>query len=217
MVGCGLVREGTLTGVYAAPNMPETPAPSDAIITIPNLLTFFRLGLTPLFLWAALGLDNMGLAVGITFLGVATDLIDGRIARRFGLVSKLGIALDPLADRLGIAAAALVLLVQDLAPWWAVVAVIGRDAALVLIGVPILKARGIPIPAVSRVGKWGSFLTSMAFAAFLSSGITSITDPNDLLRGAAFVLFIVGIPLYWMAGAGYIRAGLTGLRDSGGG
>lgn len=194
--------------------MTQQQVPSDAILTIPNLLTFFRLGLTPLFLWAALGLDNMGLAVGIAFLGVATDLVDGKIARRFGQVSKLGIALDPLSDRLGIAAAAIVLLVQDLAPWWAVVAVLGRDALLVLIGVPLLKARGIPIPAVSRVGKWGSFATSLSFALFLASGVTDVRDPNDAIRIAAFVLFFIGVPLYWAAGAGYIKAGLAGLREA---
>jgi len=192
--------------------MSEEVVPSDAILTVPNLLSLFRIGLTPLFLWAALGLSNMGLAVGFAFLGVATDLVDGKIARRFDQVSKLGIALDPLSDRLGIAAAAIVLLAKHLAPWWAVGAVLGRDATLLLIGVPVLKARGIPIPPVSRIGKIASFATSLCFGLFLASGVASTHDPNTALRWAGFVFFFAGVPLYWLAGAGYVRAGLSGLR-----
>ena len=50
--------------------------PSDAILTVPNLLTFFRLCLIPVFLYAAIGLDNMGFAVVIAALGFITDLVD---------------------------------------------------------------------------------------------------------------------------------------------
>ena len=90
------------------PDQASAP-PSDAILTVPNLLTFFRLGLIPVFLYAAIGAGNMGWAVVIAALGFVTDLVDGKIARRYGQVSKLGIALDPLSDRLGLASGAPVL------------------------------------------------------------------------------------------------------------
>jgi len=60
---------------------------------------------------------------------------------------------------------------------------------LVLVGVPILKARKIAIPPVSKVGKYGSFLTSLCFGVFVASGITDIHRPNGALHATGLALF----------------------------
>jgi len=194
----------------------EQPAPTleptDAILTVPNLLTFLRLGMIGPFLWLALGPDRVDLAALVAFAGLATDLIDGKIARRYGQVTKLGIALDPLSDRLGLAAGAAVLIVHDLAPLWAILAVVGRDALLVVIGAPLMKARGIELPPVSKAGKWGSFAVSLAFGLFLASAFGGVDDPARPVQIAAWVFFGIGVPMYWAAGAGYVRTGLVALR-----
>jgi cardiolipin synthase len=192
---------------------PVSPTPSDAILTVPNLLTFFRLGLIPVFLYAAIGLDNMALAVLIAILGFVTDLVDGKIARRFGQVSKLGIALDPLSDRLGLASGAAVLIIKHLAPLWVVLVVIARDALLVLVGAPVLKARGLPIPPVTRVGKYGSFAVSVMFGLFLASGIHSSVHPSHAIRDAAWVFVVISIPLYFTSGFGYVRAAFSSMQQ----
>jgi cardiolipin synthase len=194
----------------------ETREPSDAILTVPNLLTFFRLGLVPVFLWVGLGPDRMDLALSIAVLGVLTDLADGRIARRYGQISRLGVALDPLADRLALASGAVVLIVHELAPLWAILLVLGRDVLLVVVGLPILKAAGAPIPPVSLVGKIGSFAISVTFALFLASGIPDVADQNDL-RGVAIALAVVSMPLYYVSALGYVRAGIEALRAKRGG
>jgi len=190
--------------------------PSDAILTVPNLLTFFRLGLIPVFLYAAIGRDNMGFAVIIAALGFITDLVDGKIARRYGQVSKLGIALDPLSDRLGLASGAAVLIVKHLAPLWVVLVVIARDAVLVLVGAPVLKARGLPIPPVTRVGKYGSFAVTVMFGLFLASGIHNSVHPTRATRDAAFVFVVISIPLYYASGAGYVRSAFSSMKDRNG-
>ncbi len=194
---------------------PASP-PSDAILTVPNLLTFFRLGLIPLFLWVSLGANNMGWAVIIAALGFITDLVDGKIARRFGQVSKLGIALDPLSDRLGLASGAAVLIVKHLSPLWVVLVVVARDALLVLIGAPVLKARGLPIPPVTRVGKYGSFAVSVMIGLFLASGIHNISHPTHSIRLAAWVFVVISLPLYYASGLGYVRAALTSMKQQNG-
>lgn len=191
----------------------EARAPSDAILTIPNLLTFFRLALTPLFLWLALGPDNIGGAVTIAFVALGTDLVDGKIARRYGQISKLGIRLDPLSDRLGLASGAAVLIIHDLAPLWGVVAIVARDVLLVLVGAPLLKARGAPIPPVSRVGKYGSFAVSLCFGFYLLSGVRDVADPIDALAWIGFAFLLIGAPLYYVSGAGYVRSGLAALSE----
>jgi len=190
-----------------------TTPPSDAILTVPNLLTFFRLALIPLFLYVTLALDNIGMGVIFAVVGFVTDLVDGKIARRFGQISKLGIALDPLSDRLALASGALVLIVKDLAPLWVVLVIVARDALLVLIGAPVLKARGLPIPPVTKVGKYGSFSVSMTFALFLASGISSSAHPSQALKAAAWVFVAIAIPLYYASGLGYVRAALASMRD----
>lgn len=193
---------------------PQSPQPSDAIWTVPNVLTFIRLGLTPLFLFLALGQRNIGGAFAAAFTGLITDLADGRIARRFGQISRLGIVLDPLADRLALLAAALVLIVHDLAPLPLIIAAIARDLALLLVGLPVLRARRVPIPPVSRLGKVASFGVSLAFGTYLAAAIPGIETPWLGVRTAATVLAAIWVPAYYLSAFGYIRAGLSDLSRS---
>jgi len=193
--------------------MTDARTPSDAILTVPNLLSFFRLGLTPIFLWVALVPDNIGAAFALAFMAFVTDLADGKIARRFGQISKLGIQLDPLSDRLGLAAGAAVLIVHDLAPLWVILLVLARDVALLVVGAPLLKARGIPIPPVSRIGKYGSFGVSLGFGVLLLSGVTSVEAPITWVRAVGLSSLAIGIPLYYAAAFGYVRVGLSSLKD----
>lgn len=70
------------------------------MITIPNILTICRIFMIPIFIWLYCCRRNNLLAIGILVLSGATDMLDGWIARRFHMVSPLGKALDPIADKL---------------------------------------------------------------------------------------------------------------------
>ena len=70
------------------------------IWTIPNVLSFFRLLLVPFIIWAYVGLHNNPLTITLLAVSALTDILDGQIARRFNMVSDLGKALDPVADKL---------------------------------------------------------------------------------------------------------------------
>ena len=80
----------------------------DRLLTVPNLLSVFRLGLIPPLCRLAAADDTSGAALVLLLSGL-TDALDGPIARRFGQVSDLGKALDPLADKLTQLAAGLCL------------------------------------------------------------------------------------------------------------
>ncbi len=69
------------------------------ILTIPNILSVFRLCLIPIIVWLY-GKKEYGLAIGILLLSGITDILDGWIARHFDMVSDLGKVLDPAADKL---------------------------------------------------------------------------------------------------------------------
>ena len=70
------------------------------IITVPNLLSFFRFCLIPVIIWSYCVKENPLLAGEILLLSGLTDLADGYIARRFHMISNLGKILDPVADKL---------------------------------------------------------------------------------------------------------------------
>lgn len=70
------------------------------ILTIPNILSFFRLALIPIFVQAYCGAEQYGLTAALLVISGVTDVLDGFIARHFDMVSDLGKALDPVADKL---------------------------------------------------------------------------------------------------------------------
>lgn len=70
------------------------------ILTVPNLLSFFRLLLIPVIVWLYCVRKDYSLALGVLVLSGLTDIADGIIARKFDLVSDFGKALDPVADKL---------------------------------------------------------------------------------------------------------------------
>ena len=70
------------------------------IFTIPNVLSMIRLLMIPLIIWLYIAKEEYLLTAGVVLLSGATDVIDGFIARKFNMVSALGKALDPVADKL---------------------------------------------------------------------------------------------------------------------
>jgi len=75
-------------------------SPKQQVFTLPNLLSFLRLWMIPLILWLYCGKQADGLALLVLMLSALTDVADGIIARKWNLVSDLGKALDPAADKL---------------------------------------------------------------------------------------------------------------------
>lgn len=72
---------------------------SDKVWTIPNIMSMFRLVLVPFIIWAYVGLDHVPLTIILLALSALTDMLDGPIARKFNMISDLGKALDPFADK----------------------------------------------------------------------------------------------------------------------
>lgn len=70
------------------------------ILTIPNLLSFFRLCLIPVMIWLYTVQENYGLTTLVLLLSGLTDVVDGIIARKYNMVSDFGKAFDPVADKL---------------------------------------------------------------------------------------------------------------------
>ena len=95
-------------------------APEKRILTIPNLLSFARLLGVPVFLWLVLVPEADVWAFALLVAAGASDWFDGYLARALDQRSDLGVLLDPLADRLYIAATLVALAIRDIIPWWLV-------------------------------------------------------------------------------------------------
>ncbi len=100
-------------------------------MTVPNLITSLRIILVPIFIIYLLN-DNLLSALIVFVLAGVSDAADGLVARLFNQKSKLGAILDPIADKILLNAAFVVLAVQDLAPSWLTVIVISRDILIML-------------------------------------------------------------------------------------
>lgn len=180
----------------------KPPEPSDRVWTIPNVITFVRLALIPVFIWVGLG-ENVAAAWVIGFIAGSTDFIDGKVARRLGQVSKLGIAMDPLSDRFLIFAFAWIALVRNFTPAdWTIWVVVARDAAL-LASLPFIAKLGIERPAVSWFGKAGTMGIMGGFGFFMAAHIPD--QPNDFLTLIGWLCYIPGLLFSYIAAAGYVR------------
>lgn len=103
---------------------------SNDIYTIANIVTVLRLILVPFFFAVLINGNHDTLAFFLFAVAASTDWLDGQIARRTGTVTALGKAIDPLVDRLLIAAGVLGLYIEHRLPLWIVVVLFARDAYL---------------------------------------------------------------------------------------
>ena len=104
------------------------------ILTIPNLLSAFRVLLVPLIVWLYCGMGNYPLTAWVLVLSGVTDIADGFIARRFHMVSDLGKVLDPIADKLTQTAALGCLLTRFPAIWWLLGVLVVKETVMAVTG-----------------------------------------------------------------------------------
>ena len=179
----------------------EGQAERARIWTIPNVLSFLRLGSVPIFIWLFVN-DYEEAAVILYGIGASTDFFDGVIARRFDQVSELGKLLDPLADRIFIVALCVALVARGALPWGLALAIIGRDI-LILSLWPLIDRRRIERIRVNRVGKLAT--ANLLFGlTWLALGETSF-PLAELGETLGMIFTVAGAVLYWVAGAMYAR------------
>ena len=137
------------------------------IITIPNILSFFRLCLIPLILWQYVGMQNYFNALYLLALSGLTDIVDGIIARKFHMVSDLGKALDPVADKLTQIAMLFCLVTRFPYMWIPLVLLVVKELFAGITGLMMVK-RGTVIGAdwhgkVTTVLLYGTMLVHLAW------------------------------------------------------
>ena len=136
---------------------------------IANIITVVRILLAPLFVWLVLLDDGEHgiwrfVAAGLFIAAIATDGLDGALARKRNLVTNSGIILDPIADKILIGGALIALALVAELPWWVVIVILAREIGITLFRLMALADRVIP---ASRGGKLKTVLQAVTLSSWL--------------------------------------------------
>ncbi|MBS6395746.1 MAG: CDP-diacylglycerol--glycerol-3-phosphate 3-phosphatidyltransferase [Clostridiales bacterium] len=156
-------------------------------MNLPNKLTVLRVLMIPFFVLFALvdlvpGYSNY-IAVGIFIVASLTDLLDGKIARKYNLVTNFGKFMDPLADKLLVCAALICLVSTDMLPAWMVIVIISRE--FIISGFRLVASDNGVVIAASY---WGKFKTTFQMLMIIV-----------LLLDLGGVFDMIGQVLVWIA------------------
>ena len=148
-----------------------------SVVTIPNLLTFLRMALIPVFA-SLLFYEYIGLALLVFIVAGVSDGVDGFIARRFKQESELGTIIDPIADKLLMTTAFIILALPNVlqpnhrVPFWVTAAVIGRDVLIIAVAGAINIMTGFHGFKPSWLGKLSTLVQVAAVVLILFSAIS---------------------------------------------
>ncbi len=176
------------------------PAP---LAQLPNALTVFRFALIPFFvaLMLAEGGEGSYVTAAVFALAGATDQLDGWLARRWRVESQFGKLADPLADRLMIDAAVILLWRDGRLPWPALAVILVRDGVL-LLATPLALRRGYEFE-VNFLGKTATWILYASLVGVIASGEDTAW---------ALVLFWAGVAVALAAAAQYVASAGRTMR-----
>ena len=175
-------------------------------MTLADQLTVARASAVPfvvaLFVWHFPGHDYW--ATGVFIAAMATDQIDGWLARRGGRATALGSLLDPVADKILVLAVLIVLIDQNVFPGWMVAAIVAREFLVSGLRLAALE-RGVVIHArdLGKLKTWAQAVAA-AVGGFAAAGAWS--------DSAAWWTLLVALVLTWVSGLDYARSAPSVLR-----
>lgn len=152
---------------------------SSKLLTIPNILTFMRMALIPVFA-SLLVYGYMGAALAVFVIAGVSDGVDGFLARKFNQESELGTIMDPIADKLLMTTAFIILTIPGIlppvrhlpVPFWVTAAVIGRDVLIIAVAGAINIMTGFRGFQPSWLGKASTLVQVIGVTLILISSVT---------------------------------------------
>ena len=172
----------------------------------PNQITIARILALPPAIWSLYQAGTIWQFISwIIFFCIAmSDVVDGRLARSSGQITEMGKFLDPIADKLMIAAAMIPLSMLDRFPWWATIAILFRE-----VGITIFRAVVISSGVIhaNRGGKMKTLAQNLGVGWF-------ILPLPDFLDWFKFGWLYVAVALTYITGYWYIRAWVAYRQDS---
>lgn len=151
--------------------MTAKPAPAASAWNLPNILTGLRIVLVPFFAWDLIGDHNAGgqtalrwIAVVLFCVAIYTDKLDGDLARSRGLITNFGKIADPIADKLLLGTALILLSAFGELWWWVSIIVLVREIGITVLRFAVIRHGVMP---ASRGGKLKTVLQTVAVLLYL--------------------------------------------------
>ena len=178
-------------------------------MNLPNKLTIFRVILIPFFVFFLLapyfeGYGNY-IAVAIFIVASITDFLDGKIARKYNLVTNFGKFMDPLADKLLVCSALICLIQLELIPAWVVIIIIARE--FIISGFRLVASDNGVVIAASY---WGKFKTAFQMLTVI---VLILNIPNKVFTILGTALIYVSLALTVISLIDYIAKNKDVLKD----
>ena len=178
-------------------------------MNLPNKLTLFRVILLPFFVFFLLtpyfeGYGNY-IAVAIFIVASITDFLDGKIARKYNLVTNFGKFMDPLADKLLVCSALICLIQLESIPAWVVIIIIARE--FIISGFRLIASDNGVVIAASY---WGKFKTAFQMLTVI---VLILNIPNKVFIILGTVLIYVSLALTVISLIDYIAKNKDVLKD----
>ena len=201
----------------AGASEPVSEAESLRVASWPNAVTGLRIVMVPVLVGSFFIGSTSGLWLGFAVFAAAalSDFFDGWLARRLDQHSLLGRILDPIADKLLVAAALVMLATDGRAAVIAVVAILLRE--FLISGLREALAGKVALP-VQPLAKWKTAAQMVAIALLLLAPAVApwLTEAAGAgLASAGEGLLWLAVVLTWASAIGYVRASVRGLRESG--
>lgn len=174
----------------------------EQVLTIPNFMGFFRLALIPFIFWAYLRAKYL-IAAALVAVSALTDILDGFIARRFGMISDFGKVLDPFCDKLTHGALMICLLTRYLFLWPLFVLLAVKELAMFALGSAAVRRRGSVQSA-----KWYGKLCTVVLEGIILVLILFPDLPEDavrLLGAVCAAVMLFSLTMYSIFWIGLIR------------
>jgi cardiolipin synthase (CMP-forming) len=180
-------------------------------LSIPNLITLARILLVPVIVWA-IASNQMQIAFGVFLVAGLSDLIDGFLAKRFGMATELGAYLDPLADKAMIVSIYVTLGIQEAIPRWLVILVVSRDIMIVsavILSWLVDKPVKLKPLTVSKLNTVAQILLSLLVLASLAIGFDAALA-IAVLTALVAVLTLLSVAFYVAAWVRHMNAADSG-------
>jgi cardiolipin synthase (CMP-forming) len=139
---------------------------SSRVLTTANQITILRLAFVPVFAILVVGRHDVG-ALAVMAAAAFSDVLDGTVARVFRQVSPLGVALDPIADKVLLSTAFVTLSFRGALPWWLTIMVLSRDAVILITALLIILVAGYRPFYPTVLGKASTVVQSITIFAAL--------------------------------------------------
>lgn len=167
-------------------------------MNLPNKLTMFRVILIPLFvvfMLVDITAYDKWIALAVFIIASLTDLLDGKIARKYNLVTNFGKFMDPLADKLLVCSALICLVALERIPAWIVIIIIARE--FIISGFRTLAADNGVVIAASY---WGKFKTTfqMVMICLMIADIEALLIVTSVVMWIALALTVISLIDYLM-------------------